>query len=72
FGDILGLTEEPLGLHYTPIEPEGGISPQQAILPTAELEKAGEVDWEVTFANFSCVIGNRWRARKLKKPAWSK
>lgn len=70
FGDILGLTEEPLGLHYTPIEPAGGISPQQAILPTAEMEKAGEVDWEATFANFSCVIGNLWRARKLKKPAY--
>jgi uncharacterized protein (DUF169 family) len=70
FCDILGLTEEPLGLYYSPNEPEGGISPQQAILPSAEMEKAGEVDWEATFANFSCVIGNIWRARKLKKPAY--
>lgn len=70
FCDILGLTEEPLGLHYTPMEPEGGISPQQAILPSAEMERAGQVDWETTFANFSCVIGLLWRARKLGKPAY--
>jgi uncharacterized protein (DUF169 family) len=70
FCDILGLTGEPLGLYYTPNEPEGGISPQQAILPSAEMEAAGSVDWEATFANFSCVIGMLWRARKLGKPAY--
>lgn len=70
FCDILGLSEEPLGLHYTPVEPAEGVAPQAAILPTAEMEKAGEVDWEATFANFSCVIGNLWRARKLRKPAF--
>jgi uncharacterized protein (DUF169 family) len=70
FCDILGLTEEPLGLLYTPVEPEQGLSPQQALLPTAEMEAAGEVDWEATFANFSCVIGLLWRARKLGKPAY--
>jgi uncharacterized protein (DUF169 family) len=70
FCDILGLSEEPLGLYYTAIEPEGGISPRQAILPSAEMEAAGKVDWEATFANFSCVIGVLWRARKLKKPAY--
>jgi uncharacterized protein (DUF169 family) len=70
FCDTLGLTEEPLGLLYTPVEPEPGISPQQAILPTAEMEAAGQVDWEATFANFSCVIGVLWRARKLGKPAY--
>ena len=70
FCDILGLTEEPLGLHYTPLAPQEGFSPQAAILPTAEMEAAGEVDWEATFANFSCVIGMLWRARKLGKPAY--
>jgi uncharacterized protein (DUF169 family) len=34
------------------------------------METAGAVDWEATFANFSCVIGNIWRARKLGKPAY--
>ena len=33
------------------------------------MEAAGEVDWEATFANFSCVIGVLWRARKSGKPA---
>jgi uncharacterized protein (DUF169 family) len=70
FCDILGLTEEPMGLLYTPVEPEAGFSPQQAILPTAAMEAAGQVDWEATFANFSCVIGLLWRARKLGKPAY--
>jgi uncharacterized protein (DUF169 family) len=70
FCTILGLTEEPLGMHYTPTEPAQAISPQQAILPTAEMETAGDVDWEATFANFSCVIGVLWRARKQSKPAY--
>lgn len=70
FCDVLGLSEEPLGMYYTPKPPEQGLSPQQAILPTAEMEAAGEVDWEATFANFSCVIGVLWRARKLGKPAY--
>ena len=63
FCDILGLREEPLGLFYTPVAPREAISPQAAVLPSAELERAGELDWEATFANFSCVIGVLWRAR---------
>ncbi len=70
FCDILGLTEEPMGLYYTPEEPREGFSPQAAVLPTAAMEAAGAVDWEATFANFSCVIGMLWRARKLKQPAY--
>jgi len=69
FCDILGLREEPLGLYYTPVAPREAISPQAAVLPSAELERAGELDWEATFANFSCVIGVLWRARRLKRPA---
>ncbi len=68
--EILGLLEEPLGVHYTELEPQGGISPQPYTLPTAEMEARGEVDWEETFANFSCVIGNIWRARKKGVPAY--
>jgi len=70
FCDILGLTEEPLGMHYTSKEPEEAISPQEAILPTAAMERAGEVDWPATFANFACVIGLLWRARRQGKPAF--
>ncbi|MCX5894099.1 MAG: DUF169 domain-containing protein [Deltaproteobacteria bacterium] len=69
FCDILGLSEEPLGMYYTSTQPEAALSPQPAILPTAAMEAAGEVDWEATFANFSCVSGVLWRARKLGKPA---
>ncbi|MCL4501794.1 MAG: DUF169 domain-containing protein [Deltaproteobacteria bacterium] len=70
FCDILGLSEDPLGMYYTPTEPQEALSPQQAVLPTAEMEAAGEVDWEATFANFACVIGVLWRARKLGKSAY--
>jgi uncharacterized protein (DUF169 family) len=70
FLEILGLTEEPLGLFYTPKEPVGGFAPQPSVLPTREMETRGEVDWEATFSNFSCVMGVIWRARKLRKPAY--
>ena len=70
FLEILGLTEEPLGMFYTPVEPAGGFSPQSAFLPNVDLEAKGEVDWEATFSNFACVIGLIWRARKLGKPAY--
>ncbi len=70
FVEILGLGEEPLGMYYSPVEPAEGFSPQQAILPSAEQEKLGQIDWEATMGNFSCVIGHIWRARKLGKPAF--
>jgi uncharacterized protein (DUF169 family) len=68
--DILGLTEEPLGMFYTPQEPAEGFSPQRAVLPDVDMEAKGEVDWAATFENFACVIGLIWRARKLGKPAY--
>jgi uncharacterized protein (DUF169 family) len=67
--EVLGLREEPMGVHYTELEPQGGISPQPCTLPTAEMEARGEVDWEETYTNFSCIIGNLWRARKKGVPA---
>ncbi len=70
FLEILGLLEEPLGLHYTPVAPADALSPREYILPTAEMERLGEVNFEATFANFSCVIGMLWRARKLGKAAY--
>jgi uncharacterized protein (DUF169 family) len=62
--EILGLQEEPLGVHYTELEPREGFSPQAYRLPTVQMEARGEVDWDETFANFSCIIGHLWRARK--------
>ncbi len=70
FLEILGLTEEPLGMFYTPVEPAEGFSPQSALLPTVDLEARGEVDWGATFANVACVVGLLWRARKLGQPAY--
>jgi uncharacterized protein (DUF169 family) len=70
FLEILGLPEEPLGMFYTSREPAEGFSPQSAVLPNVEMEARGEVDWEATWANFACVIGMIWRARKLGKPAY--
>ena len=34
------------------------------------MEARGEVDWGALFGNFSCVIGNIWRARKKKTAAY--
>ena len=48
FLEILGLTEEPLGMYYTPVEPAEGFSPQSALLPNVDLEARGEVDWGAT------------------------
>jgi uncharacterized protein (DUF169 family) len=70
FLEILGLSEEPLGMFYTAVEPREGFSPQSALLPNVDLEARGEVDWGATFANFACVVGLLWRARKLGKPAY--
>ncbi len=70
FLEALGLDEEPMGVYYTDMEPEEGIAPKSELLPTIEMEARGEVDWEALFGNFSCVIGNIWRARKKKTAAY--
>ncbi len=68
--EILGLQEEPLGVFYTELEPREGFSPQAYRLPTVQMEARGEVDWDETFANFSCIIGHLWRARKKGTAAY--
>jgi len=70
FLEVLGLTEEPFGLFYTDQAPQGGFSPKAGSLPTAEAEARGEVNWGELFGQFSCVIGNIWRARRMKQTAW--
>lgn len=70
FLEILGLSEEPLGMYYSQLPPAEGFSPQQAVLPSAEAERLGQVDWEQLMGSFSCVIGQIWRTRKLGKPAY--
>jgi uncharacterized protein (DUF169 family) len=70
FLEALGLKEEPLGMFYTEVEPKEGLAPKPGKLPSAEMEARGEVDWEATFAHFSCVIGHIWRARKQHTAAY--
>lgn len=68
--DALGAAEEPLGIYYTDTEPAGGLSPKPRRLPSAAEEARGEVDFGAVFADFSCVMGQVWRARRQKTAAW--
>lgn len=70
FLDLLGLKEEPVGIFYTDNQPAEGFSPNPMDLPTREKELKNEIDWQGVFTNFSCVMGNIWRARKKRKAAY--
>jgi len=70
FFEVLGLTEEPMGMHYVSAPPEEGISPKPGLLPSAEDEAAGRVDWNALGEGFSCVLGVMWRARKKGTAAY--
>jgi uncharacterized protein (DUF169 family) len=67
---VLGLDEEPMGLFYTNTKPDAGYSPKPIDLPTVEKESRGEIDWGAVFADFSCVMGHIWRARKKMSAAY--
>ena len=45
FLETLGLTEEPMGSHFTDSPPETDFSPQAMELPTREKEQKNEIDW---------------------------
>jgi uncharacterized protein (DUF169 family) len=70
FLEVLGLDEEPMGIFYTNEKPADGFSPKPMDLPTREKEMKNEIDWQGVFSQFSCVIGNIWRARKKKTTAY--
>lgn len=70
FLETLGLEEAPMGIFYTDEMPPKGISPKAGDLPTREKEEKNQIDWQAVFGNFSCVIGNIWRARTKKVPAF--
>jgi uncharacterized protein (DUF169 family) len=70
FLDRLGLTEEPMGVYYTDQQPDSGFSPKPGNLPNSVMEAKGEVNWGEVFGNFSCVMGNIWRARKKGTAAY--
>ncbi len=70
FLEALGLDEEPIGVYYTDRQPEQGFTPKKGALPSVQEEAKGEVDFGSLFANFSCVVGNIWLARKKKTAAY--
>jgi len=70
FLEILGMDEEPMGIFYTDEKPVEGFSPKPSDLPTREKEKNNDIDWQAVFGQFSCAIGNIWRARKKKRAAF--
>jgi uncharacterized protein (DUF169 family) len=70
FLEALGYDETPYGFYYTDDAPEGGYSPKPGVLPSAEDEKQGRVDWPAVWGSFRCVLGVIWLARKKKAAAW--
>lgn len=70
FLKTLGLSERPMGLFYSSEEPQQGISPTPMETPTREKEQANRIDWQRVFGQFSCVMGNIWRARKKNTAAY--
>lgn len=67
---LIGLKEEPIGIFYTDNKPPEGFSPKPMDLPTREKEIKNEINWQIVFNQFSCVMGNIWLARKKKKAAY--
>lgn len=70
FLEMLGLAEEPMGSHFTDEKPEAGFSPAPMDLPTRKKEMQNEINWPAIFENFSCALGNIWRARKKNTAAY--
>lgn len=70
FLEVLGLDEAPMGIFFTNEKPVDGFSPKPMDLPMREKEMKNEIDWQAVFTQFSCVIGNIWRARKKKTMAY--
>lgn len=70
FLDVLGHDGEPLGMFYTGEEPAGGFAPKPGPPVSAELEKAGKIDWQAVWGTFSCVMGMIRLARKKGTAAY--
>ena len=70
FLDAIGYGEQPMAMFYTNREPKGGFSPEPAELLTVDKEQSGQIDWGAVFGDFSCVIGNIWRARRKSSLPW--
>lgn len=66
---LLGHDEEPLGVFYSDTKPDGP-GPQEATPLSAEAEKRGEIDFQVVFRNFSCVMARVLLSRSKKITTW--
>ena len=67
--ELLGHDEEPFGIYYDDVKPDG-YGPKPGEIFTREREETGQIDWQNAWGTFSCIIGNIWLARKKKKAAW--
>ncbi len=70
FLSALGAGEYPIGMYYSNERPDSSITPKKGILPSLADERASRVDWKEINANWCCVIGLIWRARKSKSAAF--
>jgi uncharacterized protein (DUF169 family) len=68
--DALGLDEEPFGVFYTDTQPENGVAPKPGQPVSLELERAGKINFQEFFGNFSCVLGMLLQARARKTAAY--
>lgn len=67
--ELLGHGETPFGVYYADVKPDG-YGPKPGEILSREREVAGTINWQAAFANFTCLIGSIWLARKKKKAAW--
>ncbi|MDL2267312.1 DUF169 domain-containing protein [Desulfovibrio sp. OttesenSCG-928-G15] len=67
--ELLGHEEAPFGVYYADSKPDG-YGPKPGEIFSREREVAGEINWQHAFANFTCLLGSIWLARKKKKAAW--
>ncbi len=70
FLNLLGLNEEPFGVHYSDTKPENAYGPKKGTPISRELEESGKLDMQEVMKTFSCVMGNIWLARKKSGAAF--
>ncbi|MCP3924966.1 MAG: DUF169 domain-containing protein [Desulfobacterales bacterium] len=70
FLEVTGVDEVPMGIYFSDKKPDDGYSPKFNDLPTREKEINNEIVWQKIFADFSCVLGKIWLARKKKTAAY--
>jgi hypothetical protein len=67
--ELLGHNEEPFGVYYSDVKPEG-FGPKPGEIFSREREEAGLIDWRRCRETFCCFFRNIWLARKKGQSAW--